>query len=125
MSNTPYRTTPTETTGMPRGIPYIVGNEAAERFTFYGLKGVLVVFMTKHLLDRSGLLAPMADEEARKYFHLFVGSVYFCPLMGAILSDGFLGKYRTIIWLSIVYTLGCVALAADQTRVGLVLGLGL
>ena len=38
-----YRTTPSETTGMPPGIPYIVGNEGAERFTFYGLKGVLVV----------------------------------------------------------------------------------
>lgn len=110
---------------MPPGIPYIVGNEAAERFTFYGLKGVLVIFMTKYLLNSSGALAPMTDEEAKTYFHLFVGSVYFCPMLGAILSDGFLGKYRTIIWLSLVYSLGCVALAANQTRLGLAAGLGL
>jgi POT family proton-dependent oligopeptide transporter len=125
MATSAYRTKPTDTTGMPPGIPYIVGNEAAERFTFYGLKGVLVIFMTKYLLNASGALAPMNEEEAKTYFHLFVASVYFCPLLGAILSDGILGKYRTIISLSIVYTVGCVALAANQTRLGLFLGLGL
>src|SRR3954466_2521285 len=125
MASQAYRTKPTDTAGMPPGIPYIVGNEAAERFTFYGLKGVLVIFMTKYLLGSGGVLAPMNHEEAKFWFHLFVCSVYFCPMLGAILSDGILGKYRTIIALSIVYTLGCIALAADQTRLGLVLGLGL
>ena len=125
MAKTAYRTTPTDTAGMPPGIPFIVGNEAAERFTFYGLKGVLVIFMTKYLLNSSGVLDPMTEEEAKKNFHFFVGSVYFCPMLGALLSDGILGKYRTIIALSLVYTLGCIALAADQTRLGLVLGLGL
>ena len=38
-------------TGMPKGVPYIIGNELAERFSFYGMKGILTVFMTKHLLD--------------------------------------------------------------------------
>lgn len=108
---------------MPPGIPFIVGNEAAERFTFYGLKGVLVVFMTKYLLGAGGLLDPMKPDEAKGYFHAFVASVYFFPMLGAIISDGLLGKYRTIISLSIVYTLGCIALAADQTRTGLFAGL--
>jgi POT family proton-dependent oligopeptide transporter len=120
-----YRTAPTETTGMPPGIPYIVGNEGAERFTFYGLKGVLVIFMTQYLLGKGGVLAPMQEEEAKGYFHLFVASVYFCPLIGGIISDALWGKYTTIIRLSCVYTLGCVALASNQTRVGLFLGLAL
>ena len=41
---------------MPSGIPYIVGNEAAERFSFYGMKSILTIFVTKHLLDASGQL---------------------------------------------------------------------
>ena len=46
-------------------------------------------------------------------------------MLGALLSDGLLGKYRTIISLSIVYTLGHFALALDDTRLGLAIGLGL
>jgi POT family proton-dependent oligopeptide transporter len=123
MAETKYRTTPTDTTGMPPGIPYIVGNEAAERFNFYGLKAILVIYMTKHLMDRSGAVAPMSKEEATGWYHLFVGSNYFFPAMGAIIADAFLGKYRTILWLSILYSIGCVVLAADNTRTGLGIGL--
>lgn len=125
MAETTYRTTPTDTTGMPPGIPYIVGNEAAERFNFYGLKAILVIYMTKYLMDRSGALAPMSKEEATGWYHLFVGSNYFFPAMGAIIADAFLGKYRTIFWLSLLYCVGCVVLAMDHTRFGLGVGLAL
>lgn len=117
------RTTPIETDKMPPGIRYIVGNEAAERFNFYGLKAILVIYMTKFLMDRSGQLAPMSKEEATGWYHLFVGSNYFFPAMGAIVADAFLGKYRTILWLSILYSVGCIALAVDHTRFGLGVGL--
>jgi POT family proton-dependent oligopeptide transporter len=110
---------------MPGGIPYIISNEVAERFSFYGMKAILVVFMTKYLVDESGTLAVMGDEEAKGYYHLFVAAVYFTPLFGALLSDMFLGKYPTIIPLSIVYCLGHLALALDDTRLGLAVGLGL
>jgi POT family proton-dependent oligopeptide transporter len=123
MANAPYRTAPDNTTGMPPGIPYIVGNEAAERFNFYGLKAILVIYMTKHLMDNSGASAPMSKEEATGWYHLFVGSNYFFPAMGAIIADAFLGKYRTILWLSILYSVGCVVLAMDHTRLGLGAGL--
>ena len=65
MPKQPYLTAPIKTDKMPPGIPFIVGNEAAERFTFYGLKGVLVIFMTKYLLNSSGVLDPMTPEEAK------------------------------------------------------------
>jgi len=110
---------------MPPGIPFIVGNEAAERFSFYGMRAVLVVFMTQYLLAADGSLATMDEAEAKGWFHLFVSAVYFTPLFGALVSDGLLGKYRTIITLSIVYCLGHLALALDHTRIGLLLGLGL
>jgi proton-dependent oligopeptide transporter, POT family len=110
---------------LPPGIPYIVANEAAERFSYYGMRAILVVFMTQHLTDSTGALAVMTEQEAQAYFHLFVSAVYFMPILGALVSDGLLGKYRTIIFLSLVYCLGHFALAIDDTRMGLMLGQGL
>lgn len=96
---------------MPRGIPYIIGNEAAERFSFYGMKTILFVFMTKYLLDAQGNSAFMTETQAREAVAWFVASAYFFPVFGALLSDAVLGKYRTIIALSVVYCLGHLALA--------------
>ena len=110
---------------MPGGIPYIIGNEAAERFSYYGMRAILVVFMTQFLADRSGMADLMSEEEAKGWFHLFVSAVYLTPLLGALISDGLLGKYRTIILLSLVYCAGHFALAIDDTRYGLAIGLGL
>jgi POT family proton-dependent oligopeptide transporter len=121
----PYRTAPWTIAKAPPGIPFIIGNEAAERFSFYGMRAILVVFMTQYLVSASGELDLMSDEQAKGWFHLFVSAVYFLPLFGALISDGLLGKYRTIIALSIVYCLGHLVLAIDQTRLGLAIGLAL
>jgi POT family proton-dependent oligopeptide transporter len=120
-----YRTRPLASTRMPPGIPFIVGNEAAERFSFYGMRAILVVFMTQHLVNAAGELDVMSEAEAKGWFHLFVSAVYFTPLLGALISDGLLGKYRSIIALSLVYCLGHFVLALDDTRTGLAIGLGL
>ena len=122
---TVYRTSPVASPDMPPGIPFIIGNEAAERFSFYGMRAILVVFMTGYLLDSDGSLAVMDEAEAKGWYHLFVSAVYFTPLLGALLSDVWLGKYRTIILLSLVYCGGHLALALDHSRLGLVVGLGL
>jgi len=120
-----YRQTPLPSSRVPAGIPYIIGNEAAERFSFYGMRAVLVVFMTQYLLDSGGASEPMNEAEAKGWYHLFVSAVYFTPLLGALLSDVLLGKYRTIILLSLVYCAGHLALALDHSRIGLAIGLGL
>ena len=106
-------------------MPFIIANEAAERFSFYGMRAILVVFMTQYLMDANGTTAVMGEDEAKGWYHLFVSAVYFTPLFGALISDGILGKYRTIILLSIIYCLGHLALAVDHTRTGLVIGLAL
>jgi POT family proton-dependent oligopeptide transporter len=106
-----YRTQPAATSGMPPGIPFIVGNEAAERFSFYGMKSILVVFMTQHLLASTGRPDFMTETESREWMHLFVASAYFFPVIGGILADAYLGKYLTILLLSLVYCVGHLCLA--------------
>ncbi|MBT4530289.1 MAG: MFS transporter, partial [Phycisphaerae bacterium] len=117
---------------MPKGIPYIVGNEAAERFSFYGMKGILLIFMTQYLflLPGSGS-EPMSDPVAMENYHLFTMAVYLFPIMGALLADIILGKYLTIMLLSVVYCAGHGVLAMMGSTAwfdlspGIVLAIGL
>ncbi|MBI4424758.1 MAG: POT family MFS transporter [Elusimicrobia bacterium] len=99
----------------PPQIRYIVGNEAAERFSYYGMRSVLVVFMVGQLL--------MEKSQATAVFHYFVSACYLSPLLGAWISDRFLGKYKTIIYLSLGYCVGHGILAAFESKAGLYAGL--
>lgn len=123
MTSPAYLTAPPDSNRMPPGIPYIVGNEAAERFSFYGMRAILVVYMTKYLYDANHNPDFMSKDEAKFYYHLFLSSAYFFPLIGAVFSDWLWGKYRTILWLSIVYCIGHLALSVIDGRPGLFAGL--
>ncbi len=125
MAKHQYATSPPNISGMPPGVPFIIGNEAAERFSFYGMRSILIVFMTQYIVNKMGAPDHMGDAEARQNFALFVSAVYFLPILGAIVAEGFIGKYQTIFWLSIVYCFGHFALALNDTRMGLLIGLGL
>ena len=108
---------------LPRQIPYIMGNEACERFSFYGMRNILVQFLVS-----SVLLAylPEAEREgmAKEVFHTFVIGVYFFPLLGGWLSDRFFGKYNTVLWFSLVYCAGHACLALfEGNRTGFYTGL--
>ena len=117
-----YLHSPIKTKELPRGMPYIISNEAAERFSFYGMKGILVIYMTQYLFLTTGD-ANISEESAKGYFHLFTSAVYFFPIFGALISDIFFGKYKTIISLSLVYCLGHFILAIEPSKLGLSLGL--
>jgi proton-dependent oligopeptide transporter, POT family len=125
MPHKPYLTAPIKTEKMPPGVPYIVGNEAAERFSFYGLRAILMVYMTKYLVDSSGNPAPLSESYATEVYHHFMSAAYLLPIFGAILADIWWGKYKTIMILSLVYCLGPLALALDHTVFGLYTGLAL
>lgn len=120
-----YRTTPIDTAVMPPGVSFIVFNEAAERFSYYGMRSILVAFMSHYMVDASGAPDHMGEAEARQYYHYFVTAVYFFPLVGAVVADSLLGKYRTILGFSLVYCGGHLALALNGARGGLLLGLAL
>ncbi len=112
-----YRDTPEEMEGMPKGVPYIISNEAAERFSFYGMKSILTIFMVDYLHRMGNVYVDqgMSNAEATERYHSFTALVYIFPLAGALLSDTLLAKYRTILWLSLVYCAGHGALALMGT----------
>ncbi|HZR08662.1 MAG TPA: MFS transporter [Myxococcales bacterium] len=111
---------------MPPQIPFIIGNEACERFSFYGMRNILTVFLIDWLLANQ--IPGRGDREAaaKATFHLFVFGVYFTPLLGGFLADRYLGKYRTILYISLIYCAGhaCLALFPDD-RTGFYAGLAL
>ena len=95
-------------TGMPKSVPFIIGSEIAERFSFYGLRSIMVTYMAVAFFNPSmnPLLTAEADAKANEMSHLFVTLAYFMPLVGAIMADWFFGKYRVILFVSIIYTFG-------------------
>ena len=111
MAKDQYLTSPPKISTWPPGVPYIIGNEAAERFSYYGMNGILTIFMTKYLTDKMGQSAVMSPHLAEAWYHTFVFSLYFLPLLGAVLADAIFGKFWVVFWLSIVYCGGHATLA--------------
>jgi POT family proton-dependent oligopeptide transporter len=101
----------------PPQVKYIVGNEACERFSFYGMRSILTTYMLTSLL--------YSQQDAKAYFHYFVAATYLTPLVGGWIADRFWGRYRTILWISFAYVLGHGVLALWETRTGLFVGLAL
>ena len=103
---------------MPSGIWFIVSNEFAERFCFYGINSILTVYLVQSL--------HFTDGNAASWQSIFKSGAYFFPMFGAIVSDVFWGKYRTILVFSIIYAIGCLSLALlGRTELALALSLGL
>ena len=109
---------------MPPQIKYIIGNEACERFSFYGMRNILVPFLISSVL--LGYLPAGSEREAmaKDVFHTFVIGVYFFPLLGGWLSDRYFGKYNTVLWFSLIYCAGHACLAVfEDNRTGFYTGL--
>ncbi len=101
----------------PPGIPFIVGNEGAERFSYYGMRAILKTYLAALYLrfaapEIAGELAVReASSKATAVTHLFMAGVYAFPMIGALFADRLLGKYPVIFWLSLVYCAGHGTLA--------------
>jgi proton-dependent oligopeptide transporter, POT family len=101
----------------PPSIKFLAWNEAAERFSYYGMTSVLALYMARNL--------GLPEHRAIAGFQVFTAAVYLMPLAGALLADWVLGRYRTILWLSFGYVAGHATLAVWESGTGLVVGLGL
>ncbi|XP_031625572.1 peptide transporter family 1-like [Contarinia nasturtii] len=87
----------------PKRVFFIIGNEFCERFNYFGMKAILVLYITEKLNKD--------DNFATVQFHAFSMLVYFANVFGGILCDNWLGKFKTIIYLSMVYCIGSVVMA--------------
>ena len=92
---------------------YIVPNELAERFCYYGIRPLLRSFFMSSL--------GYTKDVAMQLYHVFNMVCYFFPLFGAAISDSWLDKYHTIVYLSLIYAAGTVVLSV--TSIPNVLGL--
>ena len=72
--------------GFPSSVYYIVGSEFCERFSYCGMKAILILYLTRVLA--------LGDDNATAVFHSFLMLCFFAPLFGAMIADGWLGKYR-------------------------------
>ncbi|VDK69830.1 unnamed protein product [Litomosoides sigmodontis] len=88
----------------PTGVFFMLGNEFCERFSFYGMRAVLILYLiTEHHFSES---------QASLFYHLFVALAYASPLFGSIVADNYFGRFRVILWMSIIYVIGHVFLTA-------------
>ncbi|MES2617250.1 MAG: peptide MFS transporter [Bacteroidota bacterium] len=74
--------------GHPKGLYFLFFTEMWERFSYYGMRAIFILFMTKMLL--------MSDADASNIYGSYTGLVYLTPLLGGYLSDKFLGNRRSI-----------------------------
>jgi POT family proton-dependent oligopeptide transporter len=133
--------------GQPKGVAYLAMTEAWERFSFYGMRGLLILYMVQDLLlspERvesiagmsayrawlEGVLGPMSTQAfASQTFGLYAGFVYFTPLFGGLIADRWLGAKKTVMIGILLMTAGHFAMVFDASfliaLVLLVLGSGL
>ena len=118
--------------GHPRGLGWLAFSEAWERFSYYGMQALLVLYMTHQLLQPDhvenvlgfgpfraviesfyGPLSPQALASA--IFGLYAGFVYLTPIGGGILADRFLGRTQTVTIGAILMALGHFLMAFDAS----------
>lgn len=86
----------------PKGLILLFFVEMWERFSYYGMKALLVLYMVKVLL--------FSTEKAGNIYGLYTGLVYFTPIIGGYLADRFLGQRKCITYGAIFMTLGLLGL---------------
>jgi proton-dependent oligopeptide transporter, POT family len=131
--------------GHPRGLTFLFTTEMWERFSYYGMRSLLVLYMTKYLLlpDRSGnvvgllglksalegVFGPLDVQPlSSQIWGLYTGLVYFTPIFGGLLADRVLGRRRTVVIGAALMAIGHFMMAVEQlflfALLALILGSG-
>ena len=116
--------------GHPRGLTFLFGTEMWERFSYYGMRALLVLYMVKYLLLperantviglatlRSGLewiFGPLGVQPFSSHIYgLYTSLVYLTPIFGGLLADRLLGQHRTILLGSVLMAIGHFMMAFE------------
>lgn len=135
-----------EILGHPKGLAYIAFTEAWERFSFYGMQALLMLYMTGHLLKtgtvehvwgfaslRTAIEAvngPLSMQAlASSVFGLYIGLIYFTPVLGGLIGDRLLGRRRAVLAGAVLMAIGHFTMASEAAFLpalaALILGAGL
>ncbi|XP_063872254.1 solute carrier family 15 member 1-like isoform X2 [Scylla paramamosain] len=87
----------------PKSVFFIVGNEFCERFSYYGMKAILILYLHNQL--------KFSEDTSTVIYHVWAMLCYFTPILGAIIADSWLGRFKTIFYISIIYVLGNAVLS--------------
>lgn len=121
--------------GHPRGLAYLAFTEAWERFSFYGMSALLLLYMIQHLFTPQvmggvlglgpfraaleGVTGPLSDQAfASQIYGLYSGLVYFTPVFGGLLADRVLGQRRTVLLGAAMMVLGHFLMAFEAAFLG-------
>jgi len=118
--------------GHPRGLFYLAFTEAWERFSYYGMTALLVLYMVNQLLLPGhaehvvglarfralleGITGPLSTQAlASQIFGLYAGFVYFTPLLGGLVADRWIGQRNAVVLGATSMAAGHIAMAMDQS----------
>src|ERR1044072_7010988 len=118
--------------GQPKGLYYLAATEAWERFSFYGMTALVVLYMVNQLLlpghaehiagfrgFRAGmelLFGPLSTQAiVSQIFGFYSGFVYFTPLVGGMIADRWIGQRNAVVIGAVSMSAGHLAMAFDQT----------
>jgi len=118
--------------GHPKGLFYLAFTEAWERFSFYGMTALVVLYMVNQLLlpghvehigGFSGfraavesLVGPLSTQAlASQIFGLYSGFVYFTPLLGGLIADRWIGQRNGVVIGALSMSAGHIAMTFDQS----------
>ena len=102
--------------GHPRGLFLLFFVEMWERFSFYGMRALLIFYLTQHFL--------FSDRDASYAYGAYMSLIYISPLMGGYLADRYLGQRKAVLFGGIVIAIGHLILGIEGDDAG-TMGLGL
>lgn len=110
--------------GHPKGLYLLFMTEMWERFSYYGMRALLILYLTSATTSHLGGKG-WADGDAGMLYGWFTGLVYLTPLIGGWLADNYLGQRKSITIGGILMMLGQFALFSEVSDMTFYLGLGL
>jgi len=102
--------------GHPRGLFLLFFVEMWERFSFYGMRALLIFYLTQHFL--------FSDRDASHAYGAYMSLIYISPLMGGYLADRYLGQRKAVLFGGVVIAIGHLILGMESDDAG-AMGLGL
>ncbi len=99
---------PKEFLGHPRGLAICFLTEMWERFSYYGMRALLIFYLTQHFL--------FSDQSASSIYAAYISLVYITPVIGGVVADRYIGPVKAVILGSILLVAGHLGMAIEGSQ---------